>query len=70
MGITKAKAEVYRIIVDVACKLLLVITSILVFLVVTGFLLWKPSWYLVVAESVFAISIGRVILHYFPGKTE
>jgi hypothetical protein len=62
----REKAEVYKIIGDIIAKLMLVIAVIIVFFVVTGFLLWKPNVYFTVADSVFGGTIYLVIRHYFP----
>jgi hypothetical protein len=66
--ITKPKAEVVRIIVDVFCKLLLVISCIGVYIAAVRALIMNPSLPLGIFDSVLTIGIGRVITHYFPAR--
>jgi hypothetical protein len=66
----REKAEVYQIMANMIAKMFLVFISAAVFVVVTGFLLYNPNWYLAAFDAVCSITIGRVILHYFPARSE
>ena len=65
----REKAEVYELMANVIAKMVLVGVCSVVFLVVTGFLLYNPNWYLATFNAVCSVTVGRVILHYFPAKS-
>jgi hypothetical protein len=68
--ISKAQAEVVKIIADVGCKVLLVVTCIGVYITAVVSLIRHPNYPVGIFDSVLTIGIGRVILHYFPSKRD
>jgi hypothetical protein len=66
----REKAEVYEIMGNMIAKMFLVLISAGVFVAVTCFLLYRPNWYFAAFDSVCGYTIGKVILHYFPARSE
>jgi len=64
--IDREKAEVYEILDDLFVRSILALVFALSFLVVLGFLLWKPSLYIALVETVLTPTTYVVVKHYFP----
>jgi hypothetical protein len=68
--ITKAQAEVVKIVADVGCKVMLVITCIAVYVTAVVSLILHPNYPVGIFDSVLTIGIASVIFHYFPSRRD
>jgi len=64
-GFTREQAEVYVIIANIRAKLMLAVATTLVFLAVTGKLLFDPSWPVAAVDAFLAPTVYQVFKHYF-----
>jgi hypothetical protein len=63
--IDKDKAQVYEILSNVACKALIVVVFLVSWVVLLGFLIWKPTIYLGVVTALLPLTLVIILKHYF-----
>jgi hypothetical protein len=64
----REKAEVYGLLTDIFLKAIITLVCLGVYVVIVGFLLWKPSWYLSVPSAVLPGAFYIIIKHFFPAR--
>lgn len=69
-GLTKEKAEVYRVFGDTVSKFILAMTVALVFIIASLKLVVDPSWPIAAADMVLGGVVLVVFKHYFPAKED
>lgn len=63
--IDKEKAKVYEILVNMACKALIVVVMLASWIVMLVFLIRDPNIYLGVVTAVLPLTLVIILKHYF-----
>ena len=65
MPLDKDKAEVYQLLADVFCKVLIVVVILAAFVVLVIFLVRDPNLYLGVVTAILPLTLVIILRHYF-----